>query len=57
MFYGNRYYVWLGQLPLPNTVKLKFIHEILMEAIISNIRVNGIKIKMYKRTDKSEQAL
>lgn len=57
MFYGNRYYVWLGQLPLPNTVKLKFIHEILMEAIISNVRVNGIKIKMYKRTDKSEQAL
>lgn len=28
-----------------------------MEAIISNVRVNGIKIKMYKRTDKSEQAL
>lgn len=28
-----------------------------MEAIISNIRVNGIKIKIYKRTDKSEQAL
>ena len=57
MLYGNRYYVWLGQLPLPSTVELKFIHEILMEAIISNIRVNGIKIKIYKRTDKSEQAL
>ena len=57
MFYGKRYYVWLGKLPLLNTVKLKFVHEILMEAIISNIRVNGIKIKVYKRTNTSEQAL
>lgn len=36
-------------LPRPNIVKPKSVDGILMEATVRNIRVDGIKVKVYRR--------
>lgn len=37
-----------GTLTLPSTVKLKPVDEVQMEAVVKNVRVDGIKVKFGK---------
>lgn len=56
MFYGNGYDVWLGNTSLPNMVNPKPADEVLTEATVRNIRVDGITVKAW-RSATSEQGL
>lgn len=44
-------------LPLVNIIKPEPIEEVLMEATARNVRVDGIKMKVWKRTGVVGQAL
>lgn len=56
MFYGNGYNSSWGALPIPRIVKQKPIHEILVEATVRKVRVDGIKLTVKSRTGTFEQA-
>lgn len=46
MFYENGYYVWQGTILLPRLVKSTPGDKVLMEAIVKNVRVDGVKVKV-----------
>lgn len=46
MFYENGYYVWQGTILLPRLVKSTPGDKVLIEAIVKNVRVDGVKVKV-----------
>lgn len=44
-----------GTLPLPTTVKPKPVDKVIKEATVKDVRVNGTKMKIWKRTGLFEQ--
>lgn len=46
-----------GTLPLPSMVKPTFVDEIQVEDTVRNVRLGGIKVKVYSRIGMFEQAL
>lgn len=59
MFYKNACYVWLGNIPSPllSIVKPEPVDEVLIEATVRNIRVNGPTVKVCRRFGIFIQAL
>lgn len=51
VFYGNGCYVWPGMLPsiIPSIVRPRLGDEVLLEAMVGGIRVDGIKMKFCRR--------
>lgn len=51
MFHGNGHCVWPGSIPLSCIIKPKSVDKVLMEATVRNVRVDGTKVKVYRRID------
>lgn len=46
MFYEIGYYVWKRTSLLPRLVKPTHVDKVLLEAIVKNVRVDGVKVKV-----------
>lgn len=46
-----------GTHPLPSIVKLKPVNEVLMKAAVRNVRADGIKVKVCRRSGMFQRVL